>query len=777
MNSLRVFRSATAGIVLLFSLLALPLSAVAQDEKPLLTIGCVSDFHTEKSLVQTDDPSKVRLRGSVAKVFTKMAREEDLDIVLVGGDCSSEAEVSQEVWMGMKELIASTIRKGFKAGKPTPVLYVTGNHDYELSAKDDNGARLFNSADYYTFPMKQDVGELDKDEYLMETATLGGGTQRVMSAYHYNVYGFDFVALNCGRFCYANSSDYQYSLESVQWVSKKLDEIYKDDPDKTVFFFLHIPFSDSNSLRFPDKGIVRNDAEKLLKSALSKHPNLIMLYGHDHGGDQSYTRRTTAQRITHYDTNGNVIPTLDETHVEGSTSDPANDFCNEHPKFTLYNESLGKYVGISSGNLAPVDTKTHNIIFTRNTTNKTYTCSIDDNSIHNGTSATSFSEGEASPILMYAVDTYTDDKVVAHRTTDLKVGGKYLMARNQGTKGYYVLHCSTVSTGGMTNLKVNTKHSGDSIIISSPQAMECVWNMCAPKEDTYFYIKSARTSKYLNCNDYNLSTLKQQGRCTVTLTKDSIPTFTIATEKAGKESGGGRYLYCGSNGYYSCNSSASEIYLYKVEEVTGDNKVTAVRTGEIIPNERYVILGRNKNDATLWYALTNKDYVKDENSHRMYSVLITPNDTISFTDTPSKSCLWVFSDATPEAGAPSFISSFMGSTRHYLNGIDSGILDTETPNIIQALMIYVYQDRVVFEMKNYNKYGLCDNGITVNKKLATYTSYRKVEIPDGIRDVTLEDAFYETGDDALYDLSGRRVERRKLPGGLYIRNGRKYVVK
>ena len=83
----------------------------------------------------------------------------------------------------------------------------------------------------------------------------------------------------------------------------------------------------------------------------------------------------------------------------------------------------------------------------------------------------------------------------------------------------------------------------------------------------------------------------------------------------------------------------------------------------------------------------------------------------------------------------------------------------------------------MFEMKNYNKYGLCDNGITVNKKLATYTSYRKVEIPDGIRDVTLEDAFYETGDDAVYDLSGRRVEGRKLPGGLYIRNGRKYVVK
>ena len=777
MKNLRFMPQTLWLLLLAFVIMPLASSAQGTDEKPLLTIGCTSDFHNEKSLVQTDDPTKVQLRGSVAKLFNKMGEEEDVDVILIGGDCSSEAEVTEAVWMAMKYKLVDVIRTAFKPGKRTPVLIATGNHDYELSQKDANGHRIFNSADYYNYPMKQDVGELAKGEYIMEDATRNGGTLNVMAAYHYKVYGFDFVALNCAKHSFASSGDYQYSMESVQWVADKLDEIYKDDPDKTVFFFLHIPFGDSNSIRFTDKGIAKSEAEHLLKMSLAKHPNLIMLYGHDHGGDQSYTRRTSAQRVTLYDTNGNVIPRFDATHVEGPTTDPENDFCNEHPKFTLYNEKMKKYVGISGGNLAPVDTKTHNITFTRNTTGNTYTCSIDDNSIHNGSSAQAFSEGEASPILMYMVDEYIGTNLAAHLTNDLQIDKQYFMVRKQNDTDYYVLYNSTASTGGMVNLKVNTNAAGDTILLPQRRADYCTWTLSAPREDHYYYIQSLPTGRYLNANADNLTTLEAQAACSVTLVGDEPATFNIATEHAGSESSGGRFLFSGTNGFFSCNNDPSELYLYEVTTLGDDNHVEAVRTKEITSGKTYVIVGHNKFDSALWYALTNKDYLKNATSHRVYPVEMQPDETISFTDDPEMSCLWTFTDATPEPGQPSFMSSFMGSTRHYLNGIDSGMIETGTPNIIQGLMIYVYKDRVVLQMKNYNKFGLCANGITVNEKLATYTSYREVKVPTDIHDVSFEDAYFESQQPnaPIYNLSGQRIQQPTH--GIYIRDGKKYVVK
>ena len=46
---------------ILSALLTLQVMAQTASEKPILTIGCISDFHCEKSLVQTSDPTKVKL--------------------------------------------------------------------------------------------------------------------------------------------------------------------------------------------------------------------------------------------------------------------------------------------------------------------------------------------------------------------------------------------------------------------------------------------------------------------------------------------------------------------------------------------------------------------------------------------------------------------------------------------------------------------------------------------------------------------------------------------
>ena len=81
-------------------------------------------------------------------------------------------------------------------------------------------------------------------------------------------------------------------------------------------------------------------------------------------------------------------------------------------------------------------------------------------------------------------------------------------------------------------------------------------------------------------------------------------------------------------------------------------------------------------------------------------------------------------------------------------------MPVETPNIVQALMVYVYADRVELHMKNYNRSGTI-NGITVNKKLAPYISYRKVDVPTSVEGFQLKDAHVETID--AYDLMGRKV--------------------
>ena len=99
-------------------------------------------------------------------------------------------------------------------------------------------------------------------------------------------------------------------------------------------------------------------------------------------------------------------------------------------------------------------------------------------------------------------------------------------------------------------------------------------------------------------------------------------------------------------------------------------------------------------------------------------------------------------------------------------------MPVETPNIVQALMVYVYADRVELHMKNYNKFGTI-NGITVNQYLTPYISYRKVEVPNDIKTVEVKDALIQTYN--IYDMSGRPVSHPSK--GLYIVNGQKTMVK
>lgn len=168
-----------------------------------------------------------------------------------------------------------------------PVIYVTGNHDYEV-ANFDKLPKPYNAADFYTFPMSETVGKLGEDDCFYETADNGSGSpMKLLAAFHYVINGFDFVALNCGRYFFESAWDYRYSDESVDWVDKKLDEICADDPNKTVFFIAHLPLPESRGVT-PGKSVSASAASThALPQALAKHPGVIYLYGHDHSSSSN----------------------------------------------------------------------------------------------------------------------------------------------------------------------------------------------------------------------------------------------------------------------------------------------------------------------------------------------------------------------------------------------------------------------------------------------------------------------------------------------------------
>lgn len=170
-----------------------------EDEKPLLTLACISDIHTERSLIDCANLDDIALRGSFLETLARLKSDEKIDVMLLGGDCTSDATISIENWKQVRKLIANATRKAFPSSASTPVLYVTGNHDYEV-ANWDNIPKPYNAGDYYTFPMKDDIGVLSKSDAFYEDADNGNlGKMNLLAAYHYVINGFDSIILNCGK--------------------------------------------------------------------------------------------------------------------------------------------------------------------------------------------------------------------------------------------------------------------------------------------------------------------------------------------------------------------------------------------------------------------------------------------------------------------------------------------------------------------------------------------------------------------------------------------------
>ncbi|MGI6264097.1 MAG: metallophosphoesterase [Acutalibacteraceae bacterium] len=266
-----------------------PRGAGIGDEKPLLTIACLSDLHTQESLL-TDNPP--HLRGVVTSTLSQIKETEDVDVILIGGDITSNDYLSKSRLESVLNLIPEWTDPITKN-----VLLVAGNHDYNAGERDG-----YNSAPYYDLIMKDRVGELPEEDAYYETYK----GMDILLAYHYVINGFDFVCLNTSPADMEGSkqnTNYVYTPGVFDWVEQKLAQI---GPEKTVFVMGHLPIEGSDSL-LKNKGLKEESSQRMM-DVFKNYPNVLYLYGHDHGSsDNVYIHTDTLQRVTLHDMDGQII--------------------------------------------------------------------------------------------------------------------------------------------------------------------------------------------------------------------------------------------------------------------------------------------------------------------------------------------------------------------------------------------------------------------------------------------------------------------------------------
>lgn len=757
--------------VFLLSCFAVVLSVGAQttgnEEQPLLTVGCVSDVHCMNSMItpESGDVEDIRVRASLTRVLERMKAEDQPDVLVFGGDSESDKSLDEINSKMTRWVLADAMRQVFQEGQNPNVLWLTGNHDYEV-ANFDNIPKPYNAGNFYDFPMREDIGILSEDDLFYEMADNGNlGQEKLLAAYHYVINGFDFVVLNCGKYFFKSAWDYTFSVESCTWVKNKLEEIYKDDPNKTVFFLCHVPFQDSNSIN-SGKGMKTTEGYPILKAALAAHPNLIMLYGHDHGQDTAYIHEKTSQRVTLYDTKGNPIATTDATHVDGeveggSTPDPDPEVTPDPgtgtTSQTISNANLksksGKYFGLSSAtdDVSVLD-EPYTVEF-RPVSGYDNAYGIWVNSstkgvvpINSGTSGyLSRGSNDTNERLFYFYEaTETDGVITAHLVDAPKPDTDYLLGvaniNASPNNGFYLVYCSLASGKDNRFDVININHSAiaDKTVAEIPEDLtidntysssngpisldkvlwQVVFNDSAPTPDPEpevvpgegvtegtFWV--THNGQHLYRDSYNLGLGTTPTEHTLSA-GTATGTFKLSTST--------RHLHIGSNARWS-DGDASDLLFFGAD---------GARAYSVVSGETYYIVAKYSGN---YYAMKAELYNEGTDGQRMETEAVELNaDQSSMTAVPSEACTWTFTTPVPVTPDPdteaSFFSSFMGSLRYYHNSINAGD-PADMPDVVQALIVKVYNDRVVLQMKNYNKTGVLA-GQKVVEVPADYTSFRTV---------------------------------------------------
>lgn len=648
---------------------------------PLLTIGCVSDVHCMNSMITPESGSldDITVRTSLTKVLNRMKTEDNPDVLVFGGDSESDKTLPEANSQKVRHVLAEAMRGVFQEGKNPNVLWLTGNHDYEVANFPSGRTETdkpYNAGDFYEFPMKQDIGLLSDADLFYEDAENGEyGTERILAAYHYVLNGFDFVVLNCGKYFFRNAWDYTFSTESATWVQNKLAEI---DPDgtKTVFFLCHVPFPDSNSINASgNKGMNTTQGYPILKAACAAHPNLIMLYGHDHGQDNAYIREKTSQRVTLYDASGNKIATTDSNHVDGTMPGDAPEGGETSEEMSLDNVYLksqsGQYFGIDSSNDIVMQDTPYSFTFgeidgVENAHNFKLTSS--SRWINSGTNGllsttTTNNDDNVRHFYFYEVTSNNGITITAKQVKAPSATKDYLIGVSNvksGSNGFFVIYAQP---GNSSSVRLDVVRINNSSIVTLSNGKKTVSDipatitLTASNTDSYsnsidfnkvlwqfekepeeepegpeitngkFYIK-ANNGKYLTIDSNNLGLGDDTMEFSVAI--DSNNKFVFSAQYSGTK----YYLHIGGNGRWSRGvNNDTPVLLFDKD----GNRVTSIRSKA----KYYLVALYNGN----YYAMKGEVYSAGNGNQRMATTEVTLNDDqTKMTSSPGADYQWSFTN-------------------------------------------------------------------------------------------------------------------------------------
>lgn len=715
-------------LLILLSVIKMNLAQTPEQEKPFLSIGVLSDIHNQESLINAPF-SNIKLRGVFLTTIEKIKNEEDIDMLIFNGDYTSDVTITEPQFNRVRELMVETGRSVFNPElSRKPVIYVNGNHDYEV-ANFDRLPKLYNAGDFYTTPMMTDIGELNEHNSFYEYADNGDASpMRLLAAFHYVIEGFDFIVLNTGKYFFQSAWDYRFSEESVRWTKNKLAEIYSEDPDKTVFFLCHLPFQDSKGISNSNKGIKDDVATSLLKNTLAMYPNIIYLYGHDHGSNSAYFRSSTDERVTEY----------------GSDANRLNENSKKQDEHLFYIQSTADntYLGSNSYNLFPLINEATCTIRSSSTAKyfNIIVPSSHEPNLYCGSSGRFSLNSSVTNLRLFRVTSNSANIITAEQIVDGKIilGEEYLIVGlDSSSSAPYALTNEPYSSGSSSQrlIGVPVNINGTQLTYTNTSSKYSpIWKIYSQSPSKALTVQDI-SGKFLGAGDDNLNVNTQSSICTFSHSNQE-GYFNITTQDFIKTNA--INVFCETNGYFSLNSSVSNLRLFKVKSII-NNTITAEQIIDIEDLEsRYLIIGHHNGNN---YALTNKQFTGNGTTNgntRLWGTPVTITDNIlTYTDddiADNFSALWKFNNYKPEK---SFVTAFVGSMRYYNNSIDSSV-GASNSRIVQAMMIYAYQDSIVLKIKNYGEHGTI-NGITINKNILPYTITRPIKgtKPDEPRLVTV----------------------------------------
>lgn len=454
-------------IFILFSSFIFGIKSFSFAEKPILTFGCMSDIHNQNSMIN-GSVSEVRLRQSFLTTLNDIKKYERVDLLVLGGDYTSDVTIDKANWLKVRQLMVEATRNVFLEGEPTPVIYASGNHDYEVS-NFDALPKEWNASDFYTLPMKTDIGELDESDCYYEIPDNAGySKQKILVAFHYVIKGFDFVVLNTGSYFFKSAWDYQNTTAAVQWVNNKLEQIFADDINKTVFFIHHLPLPDSNGVQSGKTLLSAAASTTQLKNVLLQYPNLIYLYGHDHSTRNSFITEETAQRVTEYTDDGSVINRINQQKTKNVTQDISD--IDEglmvllKNTFTKSGEPL--YVSVTGSSLSTSITPKTVFVISDGSGNGLYNIKTYTSGMFIKCSGTFTLTNSRTDIKLYRLTSSTTTSSpwvtgvrVLSKVKDLDLSDKYIIVANDGNRDYVM---SNEPKGGVLGSSNSITYTNDS---------------------------------------------------------------------------------------------------------------------------------------------------------------------------------------------------------------------------------------------------------------------------------------------------------------------------